>query len=283
MGPYYQIGRAIAAAVSGSSEISATAEVGNSQAANIGLILEGEAEIAFLRSDVAAWAYDGEAMFDGTPLRSLRVIAALYSEALQLVVSKAAGIDSVAGLRGKRVGVGAAGSSAESGARAVLRAAGLEYGDMSVEFIEFAEIISRFEDGSIDAGFAVAGVPTAALARLAEAGKGITLIGFDDELMDKITEANPFFSERVIPAGTYGGIGTDILTPGVMTLLVTDGGVAEEVIYGFTKALFENVAEVRASHAMARSIALLSAPKGFTVPLHPGAAKYYEEAGLEAD
>jgi TRAP transporter TAXI family solute receptor len=101
--------------------------------------------------------------------------------------------------------------------------------------------------------------------------------------MDKILQANPFFVQEVIPAGTYRGIDTDTNTVSVMALLVTYEGMPEEVIYNFTKALFDNIADVQGSHAMGKNIKLETATNGLTAPLHPGAAKYYREAGIKLD
>jgi TRAP transporter TAXI family solute receptor len=221
-------------------------------------------------------------MFDGRPLKNIRTIAALYPETLQVVVSKESGITKIADLRGKKVGVGAPGSGTEGDARAIFNDAGVKYDDMSVEFLDFGAVSNRFKDNQIDAGFVVAGVPTSALMDLTTT-KDVTLLNFDKDTMDSLIRANPFFVANVIPAGTYRGIDTDITTPSVMALLITNDSTPEDVIYNFTKALFENIADVQGSHAMAKNITLETAAKGLTAPLHPGAAKYYKEAGLKID
>jgi TRAP transporter TAXI family solute receptor len=160
--------------------------------------------------------------------------------------------------------------------------AGIKYDDMSVEFLDFSAVSSRFKDNQIDAGFVVAGVPTSALMDLTTT-KNVGLLNFDKETLDTIIKANPFFVPNVIPAGTYKGIDEDVNTPSVMALLITSDNVSEEIIYNFTKTLFENISDVQGSHAMARNIKLETATVGLTAPLHPGAAKYYKEAGINVD
>jgi TRAP transporter TAXI family solute receptor len=281
-GTYYPIGGAIAAAVSKNPDIKATAETGNAAVANTNLVAEGDIEVAFSQADVTAWAFNGEMMFEGKPLTNIRAIAALYPETVQIIASKASGVKAVADLKGKKVAVGAPGSGTEGDARAIFNTAGIKYDDMKVEFLDFGAVSSRLKDNQIDAGFVVAGVPTAAIMDLTTT-KEVELISFDKETIDKLIETNPFFVANVIPSGTYKGIDRDTMTPSVMALLITNDSVPEEVIYNFTKTLFENIADVQGSHAMAKNIRLETATNGLTAPLHPGAAKYYKEAGIKVD
>jgi TRAP transporter TAXI family solute receptor len=281
-GTYYPIGVAIAAAVSKGGAMEATAETGNASAANLDLIARGAVGIAMVQNDIASWAYRGEFMFEGSPMTNVRAIAALYPEHLQLVLSKESGVKTLADLKGKRVGVGAHGSGVEADVRALFQVAGLKYEDMSVEFLDFGLMSGRFSEGQIDAGFIVAGYPTAAIMDLAAAGD-ISLLDFDKETLDEISSAYPYFVPSVIPAGTYRGIGGDTATPAVMAILVTHDGMSEDVIYDFTKNLYANIADVHGVHPMARSIRLETALEGLTVPLHPGAERYFKEAGLNAD
>jgi TRAP transporter TAXI family solute receptor len=219
-------------------------------------------------------------MFEGKPLRNIRVIAALYPETLQLVISKESGIKSINDLKGKRVGVGAPGSGTEGDVRTVFQAVGLGYGDMSVDFLDFGSTSSRFKDNQIDAGFIVGGVPTSALMDLTST-EDISLLSFDKDTLDTIIKTNPFFVENVIPAGTYRGIDTDVSTLSVMAILITNWNVSEDVIYNFTKALFENINDIRPSHVLAGDIGLTTATAGLSAPLHSGAAKFYNEKGLD--
>ena len=281
-GTYYPIGGAIAAAASKNPGIQATAETGNAAVANTNLVAEGEIEIAFSQADVTSWAYNGEIMFEGRPLKNIRTIAALYPETVQIVVSKQSGISSMEGMKGKTVGVGAPGSGTEGDARAIFNTLGMKYDDINVEFLDFGGVSNRFKDNQIDAGFVVAGVPTSALMDLTTT-KDVALISFDKETMDKLVAANPFFVPNVIPAGTYKGVDTDTSTPSVMALLITHDKMPDDVIYNFTKGLFENLDDVHVSHAMAKNITLQNATNGLTAPLHPGAAKYYQEAGIKVN
>ena len=278
-GTYYPIGGAIAQAVSKGSDIKATAETGNASVANINLLAKGDIEVAFAQNDITFWAYNGKIMFK-EPLKNIRVIAALYPEHVQLITTQNSNIKSINDLKGKRVGVGAPGSGAEGDVRAIFQVAGLKYADMKVDFLDFGATTSRFKDNQIDAGFVVAGYPTASVMDLATT-KDIALMSFDKAFMDKLTKEHPYFVSSKIPANTYRGIKTDTMTPAVMALLVTHDKVPTDVIYKFTKNLFTNIADVHASHAKGKEINLKTALDGITAPLHPGAEKFYKEKGMK--
>ncbi|MDR3355252.1 MAG: TAXI family TRAP transporter solute-binding subunit [Synergistaceae bacterium] len=280
-GTYYPIGGAIAQAVSKGGAIQATAETSNASVANVNLVATKEIEVAFVQNDITFWAYTGGMMFE-SPLTNLRAIAALYPEHLQLITTKNSGVKVIDDLKGKRVGVGAPGSGTEGDVRAILQIAGLSYEDMKTDFLDFGATTSRFKDNQIDAGFVVAGYPTASVMDLATT-KDITLLDFTPEYMDKLVKEFPYFIKSSIPAKTYSGIDNDITTPAVMAILITHDEIPEDVIYEFTKSMFDNIADIHAAHAKGKEITLKTALDGLTVPLHPGAAKYFKEQGMSTD
>ena len=280
-GTYYPLGGAIAKAVSTDPELQATAETGNASVANVNLITKGEIEIAFVQNDISFWAYNGQLMFK-EPLKNLRAIASLYPEHVQIILAGNAGIKTIDDLKGKRVGVGAPGSGTEGDAQAIFGVAGIKYDEMNVNFLDFAATTSRFKDNQIEAGFVVAGYPTASVMDLATT-KDIAMLSFDDATMEKLVKAHPYFVPSVIPAGTYSKIDTDVKTPAVMAILITNDKTPEDVIYRFTKGMFENLGVIHAAHAKGKEINLETALDGLTVPLHPGAAKYFKEKGMKVE
>ncbi len=277
-GTYYPIGGAIAQAVSKHPDLQATAETGNAAVANINLIGKKEIEIAFVQNDTAFWAYNGQQMFK-SPVKSLRAVASLYPEHIQLITAKSSNIKTINDLKGKRVGIGAPGSGTEGDAQAIFQVAGIKYSEMKVDYLDFGAVTSRFKDNQIDAGFVVAGYPTASIMDLATT-KDITMLSFDDAFLAKLSKAHPYFIASSVPANTYKGVTTVTKTPAVMAILVTYDTVPETVIYNFTKTLFDNIKDVQASHAKGKEITLKTALEGLTVPLHPGAAKFYKEKGM---
>ncbi|GHV54460.1 C4-dicarboxylate ABC transporter substrate-binding protein [Deltaproteobacteria bacterium] len=277
-GTYFPIGGAIAQAVSKAGVIQATAETGNASVANINLIAKGDIEVAMVQNDITFWAFKGEQMFKA-PLPNVRTICALYPEHVQLIISKDSGIKTLADLKGKRVGVGAPGSGTEGDAKAILGVAGIQYADMKVDFLDFGATTSRFKDNQIDAGFVVAGYPTASVMDLALT-KDISLLNFEDKTLADLSKAHPYLVASTIPGKTYKGVDNAVKTPAVMAILVTHDKMADDVIYNFTKAMFENIADIHAAHAKGKEINLATALDGLTAPLHPGAAKFFKEKGM---
>jgi TRAP transporter TAXI family solute receptor len=277
-GTYYPIGGAIAQAASKSGAIQATAETGNASVANLNLIGKGEIEIAFAQNDTAFWAYNGQQMFK-EPLKNVRAVAALYPEHLQVITAKDAKIVTVNDLKGKRVSVGAAGSGTEADARAIFEIAKLTNDDMKIDHLDFGQTTNRFKDNQIDVGFVVAGFPTASVMDLTTT-KDVQLLSFSDEFLAQLSKTYPYFVASLIPAKTYRGVDQDTKTPAVVAILVAHDKVPDNVIYEFVKGMFENLDTIQASHATAKQITLKGALQGITVPVHPGAAKYYKEKGL---
>jgi len=279
-GTYYPIGGAIASAVTKAGKIQCTAETGNASVANTNLIATKGIEVAMVQNDITYWAVNGELMFQGKPLRNIRTIAALYPEHVHLVVAKESGIKAFEDLKGKRVGVGAPGSGVEGDVQAIFKVAGMTYNDLrKADFLDFAATASRFKDNQIDAGFVVAGYPVAAIMDLTTT-KDVNLLNFSDEFLAKLSKEYPFLVKSIIPGKTYRGIDTDTATPAVMAILITYDEVPEEDVYNFTKAMFENLADVHAAHAKGKEITLEGALEGLTAPLHTGAEKYFKEIGM---
>ena len=277
-GTYYPIGGSIAQAVS-KGNLQATAETGNASVANLNLVGKGEIEIVFAQNDTSFWAYNGLNMFKEAPKKNLRTVAALYPEHVQVIIAKDAKIKDINDLKGKRVSVGAAGSGVAADVQAMFQVAKLQYTDMKIDYLDFGATTSRFKDNQIDVGFVVAGFPTASVMDLTTT-KDVGLLSFSPDFLAKLSKEHPYFVPSVIPANTYRGVDKDTQTPAVMAMLVTNDKIAENVIYEFVKSMYANLDAVHASHAAARQITLVKALEGVTLPVHPGAAKFFKEKGL---
>ena len=274
-GTYYAVGGAIANAVTKAGKVQVTAETGNASVANVNLVNTKGIELAFTQADIAYWAYNGQLMFQGKPLKNLRAVCALYPEHIQVIVTKDAKMKKFTDIKGKRVGVGAPGSAVE-----IYSQAGLTYKDLAkADFLDFAATTSRFKDNHIDVGFVVAGFPTASVMDLLTTKNNITLFSFDDAFLKALNKTYPFMVPSVIPAGTYKGISA-VKTPAITSFLVTYNGVSGEDIYNFLDGLYKNINEVHASHAKGKEINLKTGVEGLTIPLHPAAAKFFRDKGI---
>lgn len=279
-GTYYPLGGGLAQVMNKHvPNVEVTAETGNASAANINLIAGHEVSMALVQNDVSYMAVKGEKPFT-KPVQNLRMIASLYPEHVQCITVKGSGVKTLMDIKGKRVSVGAPGSGVASSLNSIFSVAGIKYSDMNTDFLDFANTADRLQDGQLDAGFLLAGYPTAAVMALA-AQKDIDLVAFDEELLNKLVKKFPYFTKDVIPAGTYNGVDHDTPTPAVMAILVCDATMGDDLVYNITKAIFDNLDELRPVHDKAKLISLESGLKGASIALHPGAAKYFKEKGMK--
>jgi hypothetical protein len=278
-GTYYPVGGGLADLISRHlPDVQMTGETGNASVANLNLIGTHEIEMAFVQNDVAYWAYNGERMFK-TPYKNIRLVASLYPEHIQCITLKGSGVKDIMDIKGKRVSVGAPGSGVQGDVSAILQVAGIKYADMNTDFLDFNNTTQRFKDGQLDVGFVTAGYPTSSIMDLATL-HDIDLVSFSDEFMGELTETFSYFVKSSIPAGTYNGVDHDTPTPAVMAMWVCDADLPEDLIYRITKTFWENVEEMHKVHSKCKLFTLDTATAGASVPVHPGAAKFYKEAGI---
>ena len=277
-GTYYAFGTVLAQHVSDKTATKVTAIVGNGSQANIEDLDAGAVQLGFSQSDVMSYAYKGTNLFEESgAVGSFSVVAALYMEQVQIVTMNP-DIKSVADLAGKNVSIGASGSGVYFNALDVLGAYGLTEDDIKPQYLNFADSADNLKDGKIDAAFIVAGAPTTAITDLSTGGQ-VYLVSLDDEHADQLIAKSPYYSKYTIPADVYG-TPEDVTTVAVGAIVIARDDVAEDDIYNFTSAIFENLDEVSAAHAKGAELSLEFATSITDVPYHPGAAKYFAEKGI---
>ena len=281
-GTYYPVGGMIANAVSQPGKIVVTAQASNGSVANVNGIAGGAMESGFSQADVATWAQTGTGIYEGKPnVPGLRLIANLYPESVHVVVKKGSGFKSVADLKGKRVALDEPGSGTLVNARAILAAYGIKEADIKPEYIKPNQASDKLKDGSLDAFFFTGGAPAGAIAELASSGNGIEILPIDGAAAQALQKNSPFFSTDTIPADTYKGVG-QVSTLAVGAQWVTGDKADANTVYEITKTLFSDAAQkqLAAGHAKGKYITKENAVKSAGIPFHPGAEKFYREAGL---
>ena len=281
-GTYYPVGGMIANAVSQPGKIVVTAQASNGSVANVNGIAGGSLESGFSQADVATWAQKGTGMYEGKPnVPGLRLIANLYPESVHIVVRKGLNVKSPADLKGKRVALDEPGSGTLINARIILAAYGVQESDIKPEYIKPNQAGDKLKDGSLDAFFFTGGAPAGAIAELASGGTGIELVPIEGPQAEGLRMASPFFAPDVIAADTYKGVGA-VKTLAVGAQWVTSDKADAGVVYEITKALYGDAAQktLAAGHAKGKFITKENAVKSAGIPFHPGAEKFYREAGL---
>ena len=258
---------------------STTASVYNNTA-----VENSELEADMAAADVTRDMYLGTGKFEGKKHEKLRIVANLFPEDLHLVLPKGQKINNLGDLADKRVGIAQAGSGTQVAVLQMLEAWGVTRDNMEEAELNNSQSAERLADGQLDAYFYAAGWPVAAMVQLAST-KGMELHSFADEDLAKINEIIPAYIPSTIPAGVYEGIDYDVHTPAVSALLVVSSDLSDDLVYGITKALWnENTRMLLDNgHAKGKLITLDTALDGMDtlgVPLHPGAERFYREAGL---
>ena len=292
---YYPVGGMIANAISkppGSREcgkggscgvpnLIASAVSSRGSVDNVNAIISGLRNSGLAQSDVAYWAYTGTGTMEGKePAKDLRTIAALFQEHIHLVALKKSNINSVKDLKGKRVSLDEPGSGTYVDAKLILESNGLSTSDVKAEALKGKAATDALRNGKVDAIFVVAGFPTGAIVELASA-VDVKLVPIDGAGAKALTSKYGFFSQSPIPSGTYEGV-DEVNTVAVGAQWFTSAKEDNELIYQITKALWNKESRklMDVGHAKGKTITPDTALSGVGVPLHPGAEKFYKEAGL---
>lgn len=272
-GTYYPLGGTFANLVTEETGIQTTAEVSQASAANMTALKNGDAEIAFVQTDVAFYATEGTFMFEGDAITDISAIGALYPETIQIVTLENTGITSVEDLRGKKVSVGAPGSGTYANAEQILEIHGMTMDDVDAQALDFGESQESLQAGQIDAAFITSGTPTGAVEAL-NAVADVTIIPVEADKAAELIEKYPYYAEDMVPSGTYG-LTEDVPTVSVLAMLAVSNELPEDLVYEITAAIYGNTDQI--THAKGAFIKAETALDGIGIDVHPGAQRYFDE------
>ena len=298
-GTFFEIGGVIAGAISkpagsppcehggncGVPGLVAVTQATQGSIENLRMVAAGQIESGIAQSDIVSWAYAGTGIFAAAgPLKNLRAIASLFPESLQLVVRDDSGIQTLADLRGKHISLGQPASGTVADARVVLVAAGLTEKDMTAEYLRPGVAAANVKDGTLDGFFIIGGVPVPAIRDLA-AETPIRLIPVEDDVLAKMRESSTSYRRSTIPSGTYPGISAETPSIGFDALWIVSADAPDDLIYAITKALWNDATQrlLEARAPLGKQVRVEDALDGLSIPLHPGAKRFYREAGLPVD
>jgi TRAP transporter TAXI family solute receptor len=229
---------------------------------------------------VDAWnAYKGNNEYKGKPFSTLRMVVFIMGTDLYLAVPANSPIKSYADVKGKRIGMGGPGSTVANTAHFLLEQHGVTKKDFRPYYYTYKETVEGIQDGSLDGGFLAGGYPIAAYNELATQ-RNTRIVPIDEGMLKKLTAEHPYYYRTVVKAKAYKGLDQDTTIMGFTTALWTHAGVSSDYVYKFLKNLFDHRDEYYSIHVSAKELTPESALKGLSVPLHPGAEKYFREAGI---
>ena len=277
-GVYYVYGGALADQITQNVEgVEATAESTAASVDNMLLIESGGSDLAFVSADTAADGVAGAEDFE-EPIPA-QVLAQLYLSPIQVVALEGSGIETIENLAGRTVSVGAPNSATEVSAERILTLAGVDpEAGIEREQLGVDESVDAVRDGTIDAFFWGGGVPTGAITDLASTDR-IRLLPTGQYANRIRQEYSEVYTESIIPAGAYEGFDEEVGTIAVPNFLLANASLDEELAYQVTRVLFEQQEALAEAHPEAAKLEVQSAQQVAPLELHPGAQRYYEEAG----
>jgi uncharacterized protein len=282
-GVYYAVGGAICRLMNKDRKthgIRCSVESTGGSAYNVNTIKAGELDFGLTQSDVQYNAHAGVGAFKDSPFKDERAVFSVHPEPFTVLVRPEAGVTKFEDLKGKRFNVGNPGSGTRASLEELLGAIGWKLSDFSLASeLKADEHGPALCDNKIDGFFYGVGHPAANIQDPTTTC-GAKLVSVTGPAIDKLVGDKPYYAKATIPAGLYKNNPQATETYGVLATLVSSASVADETVYQLVKAVFENFNEFKSLHpAFANLEPAKMVKDGLSVPLHPGAEKYYKEKG----
>ncbi|MCE3221469.1 TAXI family TRAP transporter solute-binding subunit [Vibrio diabolicus] len=290
-GTYYPVGVALATlskvklAPKHHFSLSAISSAGSGE--NVKLLNENEAQFAILQGLYGAWAWSGEGPYEKSGRQEqLRSVSMLWQNVEHFIVrsdlAKTGTVTDLNNLDGKKFSIGKKNSGTENSGRQIMKGLKVDPDKFNLAYMGYGGSASALQNGTIDGMNTPAGVPVGAVTQaFAALGKDISILSFTDEQIKEANGNYNLWTKYEIPANTYPGLDKPITTIAQPNFLAVREDISEEDVYLLTKAIYENLPFLQGIHKATKAMAIEKAIAGLPVPLHPGAARYYKEMGIE--
>jgi TRAP transporter TAXI family solute receptor len=285
-GIYYPTGGAIGRIVNKKSKdynLKVTVESTGGSVFNVNAVMAGDLEFGVVQSDRQYQAINALAEWkDKGAQKDLRAICAFHPEAITLVAGDDTDINSVKDLKGKHVNIGNPGSGQRQNSIDILAYFGIDYEkDMQAEGAKAVEAPKLLQDGRIDAFFYTVGHPNANIKEATSGRRKVHIVPITG--LEGLYKKFPYYASSPIPMKHYP-MATNkekvVQSFGVKATFVTSIKVPEDIVYAITKEVFDNLEDFKKLHPAFEVLTKKNMMEGLSAPLHPGALKYFKEAGL---
>ena len=291
-GTFYPVGVALATLTKVKLEpkhnisLSAISSAGSGE--NLKLLRENQAQFAILQGLYGAWAWNGEGQLESEgPQHYLRSITMLWQNVEHFAVTreqvKTGNVSDLKEFKQAKFSIGKRNSGTEGSGRHILSALGIDVEKtFDLVYLGYGASADALQNGNIEGMNIPAGAPVNAITRaFTTLSHDMVVLDFTDEQLKQVNSQYPLWSRFVIPANTYPNQNKTIKTIAQPNFLVVQEQLGEEEVYLITKTIYENLSFLHGIHQATKAMALEKALEGLPVPLHPGAVRYYREAGLE--
>ncbi len=275
-GTYYVYGEGLAKILTRVLDLPVTREATEGPTQNIELIETGEIKLGFVTVGIALAAWNATGAWAGKrPARAMRAIFPMYDTPFQLLVREDSGTRAIAGMAGKRVGVGPHGGTAAAYFPQFFNTLTVP---VNLVYGEWAALAAQMRQGGLDALAVAAGVPFPSFIEL-EASDKVRYIAFDPDQIAALRLAMPELTPSRIPAGTYPSLLRHYQTLGLYNFAVAHADLPDDLVYNVVRAVFEHHEEMMEVHAAAAATVPANLDRNSFLPLHPGAIRYYRQIG----
>lgn len=290
-GTYYPVGVAIATLATnklGDVGISMSAITSAGSGENIQLLKNRETDFAILQGLFGSMAWQGKGKYKGKPEKDMRSVTMLWENVEHFTIyseyANTGNIKDIANLEGERFSIGKRGSGTETSGKSILSALGFDVKeDFDFEHMGYSASATAMQDRRILGMNIPAGPPVSAITQAyATIGSDkVTVLNFTDEQIETISQSYPVWSRFVIPAETYPGQVKDINTISQPNFLAVTPDLPDDDVYKLLETIYSNLEYLHKMHKATNAIKLDRAVSGLPIPLHPGAAKFYKDKGIE--
>ena len=282
-GSWYPLGAKIMQVMQENVDGIATSNTSGGGISNVKAVSGGDAEIGWSYAHTAYNGYTGKGKFN-KPEKNIAYFATLYPATFQVAVRKDSNIQSFEDMKSARLSPGKAGWTGTAFAESILKAYGYDFNDIKnnggvVHYVSYTESVALMKDGQADVFMAATSLPQASFIEL-NYSPGLRFIGLPEDKLGQIIKANPGYIRGAITAGAYEGVDKDIPTLGIVTNMIVNKDLPDDLVYNMTKVFWENHATFAEVKKVWNSVTLENALNGSAIPVHPGAARYYEEKGV---
>ncbi|MGF1852039.1 TAXI family TRAP transporter solute-binding subunit [Vibrio gigantis] len=290
-GTYYPVGVALATlskvklAPKQHFSLAAISSAGSGE--NVKLLNENEAQFAILQGLYGAWAWQGLGPYEKSgSQKQLRSVSMLWQNVEHFIVrsdlTETGTMSDLENLNGKKFSIGKKNSGTENSGRQIMQGLSVNPEQFKLAFMGYGGSASALQNGTIDGMNTPAGVPVGAVTQaFAALGEDIQILSFTDAQIKQANGDYNIWTKYEIPANTYPGVDKPITTIAQPNFLAVREDISEEDVYQLTKAIYENLPFLQGIHKATKAMALEKGIAGLPVPLHPGAARYYQEVGID--
>jgi uncharacterized protein len=254
--------------------VSADAVMADSLESQVDAMQAGRADLALEDAETAYLAFSRGTAREVRPHDRLRAIGVLFSIAVQIAVPSATGITRIEQLKGRRVDVGPRGTAVDRAARIILESYGFGYDAITPTF-GASDTLEQFKSGGLDARVFYSAFTHPVIAAISRE-VDVRVLPIERTRLGAIQERHHFLKWTTIPAGTYAKQEDDVQTVGMDVLLLCRQDLPDALVYDLTRTLFDAVPALERAHQAASAIDPERGPTT-SIPLHPGAARYYRE------